>query len=279
MNSSGLSFTKFLPRPARREPIITEPARYIKMTTFGPGIQPPHTDPHTFYLRKCLALAERSPPRPTNFRVGAILVSRKTDHHDPKKETGDITDDRILSSGYTMELAGNTHAEQCCLANLAAVHGIPDDRVAEILPYEVGRKLVMYVTMEPCGRRLSGNTPCVQRIVATRNSSSSNGDGDGDGFKRLGIEKVYFGVKEPGTFVGQSEGCKILTEAGIEWELVSGLEREILQVAVAGHENRDEEIRAALGTDVDDISVEERRRQEQLPRNPKKRMMEVDLTT
>lgn len=68
-----------------------------------------------------------------------------------------------------------------------------------------------------------------------------------------------------------------MTAAGIEWEHVPGLEREILTVATAGHENREEEIRAALGergTGIDDISEEERRRQEQMPRNPKKRMME-----
>ncbi|PWY74434.1 cytidine and deoxycytidylate deaminase zinc-binding domain protein [Aspergillus heteromorphus CBS 117.55] len=196
--------------------------------------------PHHKLMRTCLSLAERSPPRPTNFR--------------------------LLSSGYTMELAGNTHAEQCCLSNYAAVHGVPDDRIAEVLPATPGRKLVMYVTMEPCGKRLSGNLPCVQRIIQTRAGG------------RPGIQKVYFGVKEPGTFVGQSEGCRLLTEAGIEWEVVQGLEREILMVATAGHENSDEEVRVAMEgveTNIVDVSDEERRRQDLLPRNPKKRMMEV----
>jgi pyrimidine deaminase RibD-like protein len=214
--------------------------------------------PHHEYMRKCISLAEQSPPRPTNFRVGAILLSRKDD--DPSG-----TEDRILSTGYTMELAGNTHAEQCCFSNYAAVHKVPDDEVSTVLPVEAGRKLVMYVTMEPCGKRLSGNAPCVQRITKTREGG------------REGIHKVYFGVKEPGTFVGESEGCKMLTAAGIEWEHVPGFEREILSVAFAGHENAEDEVRAALGekeTSVDDISPEERQRQEQAPRNPKKRMME-----
>lgn len=177
-----------------------------------------------------------------------------------------MSDDRILSTGYTMELAGNTHAEQCCFANYASVHSVPDDRIAEILPTEPGRKLVLYVTMEPCGKRLSGNVPCVQRITRTKEGG------------REGIQKVYFGVKEPGTFVGQSEGCKLLTAAGIDWEVLPGLEREILMVAAAGHENREQEVREALGesqeTNITDISPEERRRQEQIPRNPKKRVME-----
>lgn len=218
----------------------------------------PTTSPHYNYLRKCLALAEQSPQRPTNFRVGAVLVSRR--ENDPE-----MTDDRILSTGYTMELAGNTHAEQCCFSNYASVHSVPDERVPEILPSEPDRKLVMYVTMEPCGKRLSGNMPCAQRIARTR------------GGGRSGIQKVYFGVKEPGTFVGESEGCKMLSAAGIEWEVLPGMEREILMTATAGHENSEQEVRDALGeseTNIKDISPEERRRQEQLPRNPKKRVME-----
>ncbi|PYH44872.1 putative DRAP deaminase [Aspergillus saccharolyticus JOP 1030-1] len=219
--------------------------------------------PHLKYMRQCLALAEKAPALPTNFRVGALLLSRSE---------SDVTleaDDRLLATGYTMELEGNTHAEQCCLANYATKHNLPAERVGEVLPNEPGRKLVMYVTMEPCGRRLSGNAPCVQRIIQTQQPGAQRG-----------IQKVYFGVKEPGTFVGQSEGCRLLSDAGIEWEVVQGLEREILTVATAGHENSEEEVRAAMETvetNIDDISVEERRRQEQLPRNPKKRVMEVNL--
>ncbi|KAF7593004.1 hypothetical protein BBP40_012163 [Aspergillus hancockii] len=217
--------------------------------------------PHLRYLQECLKYAEKSPPRPTNFRVGAMLIIRKEGDYKLKH-------DKIVSTGYTMELEGNTHAEQCCLANWAAVRGVPEDRVWEVLPVEPRRKLVLYVTMEPCGKRLSGNMSCVQRIIQTR---------QGD---QKGIQKVYFGVKEPGTFVGDSDGCRMLTAAGIEWQYVGGLEKEILEVAVAGHENREEEIKAALEsveTNIDDISDDERRRQQEIPRNPKKKMVEADL--
>ncbi|KAJ5899297.1 hypothetical protein N7495_004041 [Penicillium taxi] len=217
-----------------------------------------NTSPHIPYLQKCIFLAEQSPPRPTNFRVGAILLSRQD--NDPT-----FAQDRVLSTGYTMELEGNTHAEQCCFANFAASKNVSEDQVGTALPVEEGRKLIMYVTMEPCGKRLSGNAPCVQRITRTREGG------------REGIHKVYFGVKEPTTFVGDSEGCQMLTAAGVEWEHMAGLERRILTVATAGHENSKVEVEEALakmGTNVDDISVEERRKQEEAPRNPKKRMME-----
>ncbi|KAL4818866.1 cytidine deaminase-like protein [Aspergillus spinulosporus] len=214
--------------------------------------------PHLRYLQKCLSLAEQAPSLPTNFRVGALLVSRKD---------GDLMTehDELLSTGYTMELPGNTHAEQCLLSNYASKHLVPEERVSEVLPDMPGRKLVLYVTMEPCGKRLSGNLPCVQRIIQTR----KNG--------RRGIEKVYFGVKEPTTFVGESEGCKMLTEAGIEWRVVQGLEREILTVATAGHQDSEKEVKEALSkveTNFDDISEDEAKRQDLLRRNPMKRVME-----
>ncbi|KLJ07199.1 hypothetical protein EMPG_17309 [Blastomyces silverae] len=152
--------------------------------------------------------------------------------------------------------------------------------------------------MEPCGKRLSGNTPCAARIIQTRRSSpsleienktsdgldTSNGPGADATRRKSGIDKVYFGVKEPGTFVRGSVGCRMLDEGGVEWEVVEGMEEEILSVAKAGHGDAAngqregvEDDRQRQGTNIDDISEEERRRQAALPRNPKKRMMEADI--
>ncbi|KAF1957083.1 cytidine deaminase-like protein [Byssothecium circinans] len=157
------------------------------------------TDHHS-HLRHALALAQLSPPKPTNYRVGALLLNPSTS--------------TILSTGYTLELPGNTHAEQCCLQKYAALHNLPEERVSEALPPDT----VLYTTMEPCNLRLSGNLPCVERIV------------------RAGrIRRVYFGVGEPEEFVGVNEGRKRLRECGVECVKVEGLEEEILEVATAGH--------------------------------------------
>ncbi|KAI6781016.1 Bifunctional protein-like protein [Emericellopsis cladophorae] len=77
----------------------------------------------------------------------------------------------------------------------------------------------LYTTVEPCFKRLSGNLPCVERII--RQSSW--------------IKTVYVGVQEPETFVGQNPGRKMLEDAGIQVVHVDGLEDEILAVATAGH--------------------------------------------
>ena len=63
-----------------------------------------------------------------------------------------------------------------------------------------------------------------------------------------------------------------MDEAGLAWEYVEGLQDEILKVAKEGHTTVKSE-----GTNVDDIDEEQKRRQEQVPRNSKKRMMEVPL--
>jgi pyrimidine deaminase RibD-like protein len=158
-------------------------------------------DDHMGYMGYALGLARKSPPKPTNYRVGALLV-------DPKTNV-------VLATGYTLEYEGNTHAEQSCFIKLAQEHNVPQERLGDVLP----EGTVLYTTVEPCFRRLSGNTPCVQRIL------------------RLGkaIKTVYVGVKEPEKFVGENTGRKQLEDAGINVVLVEGMETDILDVATAGH--------------------------------------------
>lgn len=156
---------------------------------------------HPAYMRYAVSLARRAPPKPTNFCVGAVLVDEATN--------------RILSTGYTMELPGNTHAEQCCLAKKETEKPQEGEATPE--------KLVLYTTMEPCNKRASGNTPCTETILAT--GEDANG----------GIRVVYVGVKEPEKFIGQNTGRAKLEQAGIEYIHVRGLEKEILEVATSGH--------------------------------------------
>jgi len=164
-------------------------------------ISHPQAGDHLNYMRYALQLARKSPPKPTNYRVGALLV--------------DNTTNEILATGYTLECEGNTHAEQCCFIKLARDHNVLEENLQDVLP----EKAILYTTVEPCGKRLSGNIPCVERIL------------------RLGrgIKTVYVGVTEPEKFVGENTGRKKLEAAGIEVVLVQGLEKEILEVATAGH--------------------------------------------
>jgi pyrimidine deaminase RibD-like protein len=177
------------------------------------------------FMRLALAEARRSPPKPTNFCVGAVLVSQ------------DFTPAaKVLVTGYTLECPGNTHAEQSCFIKLAEQHNCSVEHLGEHLissssssstqhePDNANDILALYTTMEPCNQRSPGNTPCVDRILALKSA---------DG--RLAIRRVYVGVSEPETFVGVNLGRRKLVDAGIEVVHVPGLEEEILEVATAGH--------------------------------------------
>jgi pyrimidine deaminase RibD-like protein len=161
---------------------------------------------HHAYMRYCLTLASQSPPKPTNYRVGALILSPSTN--------------TVLATGYTLELPGNTHAEQCCLLKLSQIHTVPEELLAEVLPEDT----VLYTTVEPCGKRLSGNLPCVERILRLAGK----------------IKTVYVGVTEPETFVGENVGRARLEGAGIKVVQVEGMEDEILEIATAGHIKDDE---------------------------------------
>jgi pyrimidine deaminase RibD-like protein len=156
---------------------------------------------HRAYMYHALSLACRSPPKPTNYRVGALIL--------------DPTTNNILATGYTLELQGNTHAEQCCLIKISNMYGVTEEMLGDVLPPTI----VLYTTVEPCGKRLSGNLPCVERILRLRKV----------------IKTVYVGVKEPEKFVGENVGRSKLEQAGIEVVLIEGMEEEILKVATAGH--------------------------------------------
>ena len=163
----------------------------LPLTTFN---HPSH-ETHLFHLRLALLEAEKCIPTPTAFCVGALLVNPST------------TPFTLLSTGYSRELPGNTHAEQCALEKITALYdvNIPDD-------------CALYTTMEPCSERLSGNKTCVDRILE---------------FGK--IKMVFVGVTEPETFVKKNVGLEKLRAEGIEYVHVSGLEKECLEVAERGH--------------------------------------------
>ncbi|KAK3292415.1 cytidine deaminase-like protein [Chaetomium fimeti] len=160
--------------------------------TFAPG-------DHKAYMGYAVEQARLSPPSPSKFCVGAVLV--------------DADRDEVLSTGYSEELPrdrpgdpGSTHAEHCCFIKVADRHGVHDFDIADVLPPNT----VLYTTMEPCNERLSGSRTCV----------------------------VYVGIREPDTFIQRNEGIRRLEEAGIKVEMLDGdaeLRALILDVTFAGH--------------------------------------------
>ena len=172
------------------------------LTGTAPFPRPLHKEGHMQYA---LSIAKEATAKPTNFSVGAVVV--------------DETENHILATGYTNELPGNTHAEECALSKLEK-----KIRASPPLWLSPDATLVLYTTMEPCNKRSSGNTPCTITILDFNRKPLTKG-----------ITKIYYGVKEPETFVQANEGTGKLKAVGIHLEHVAGFEKEILEIATAGH--------------------------------------------
>ncbi|ETI33247.1 hypothetical protein F442_19926 [Phytophthora nicotianae P10297] len=129
------------------------------------------------FMRLAIAEAHRSQPSENAYCVGCVVVH----------------DGQVLSTGFSRELPGNTHAEQ------VALHKLNFD----------AQGTTVYTTMEPCSKRVSGNVPCVQSCL------------------RAGVTRVVIGVMEPKTFV-VCEGVQLLQDAGVDVKLLKGLEADCL---------------------------------------------------
>ncbi|CAB4257205.1 similar to Saccharomyces cerevisiae YDL036C PUS9 Mitochondrial tRNA:pseudouridine synthase, catalyzes the formation of pseudouridine at position 32 in mitochondrial tRNAs [Maudiozyma barnettii] len=151
-------------------------------------------EPHRKYMELAIKEADKCGPTTTAFSVGAVIVNGPS----------------VLSTGYSREFPGNTHAEQCALEKYFERTG----------KRTVPPGSIIYTTMEPCSLRLSGNDPCVQRILAL----------DGN------ISTVFVGVMEPDTFVKNNTSLTLLESHDIDYIQIPGYEAQCTIVAFKGHE-------------------------------------------
>lgn len=183
---------------------------------------------HQGAMRMALVLAAKSPCIPTNYRVGALITHSATG--------------RIVATGYTLELPGNTHAEECCLLKVAGSLAASEpseplltststsssparaDDDATIPQLPVPRPFptephTLYTTVEPCCLRLSGKTACLERVLR----------------QKAWIRTVCYGFREPHVFVVANSGLDELRAQGVEVVHVEGMEEDIRTVAMEGH--------------------------------------------
>jgi riboflavin-specific deaminase-like protein len=98
----------------------------------GPG------GPDHRFLRWAIELSRLSPPSPTAFSVGAVIVA---------------DDGQVLATGFSREQEAHDHAEEVALRKL----GLDDPRL---------RRATLYSSLVPCGARASRPVTCVQHILA-----------------------------------------------------------------------------------------------------------------
>ncbi|KAH9463312.1 hypothetical protein Pst134EA_015395 [Puccinia striiformis f. sp. tritici] len=153
---------------------------------------------HFDCMRKAIALARQCKPIPTAFCVGCLMTKTGTSE--------------VISEGYSRELEGNTHAEQCAIMKI--LNQLSSPNIPTYMDID------LYTTMEPCSVRLSGNKPCTDLILELNQSHHLH--------RR--IKNVYLGVAEPDDFVN-CDGIRKLQENGITIIQVVGFKEECLRVA------------------------------------------------
>jgi pyrimidine deaminase RibD-like protein len=125
----------------------------------------------------------------------------------------------VISTGFSRELPGNTHAEANALEkanhitplDVATLLNIPSNETPPSIT-DLLHTADVYTTMEPCSVRTSGLAPCADALIVA------------------GIQRCLIGAAEPPDFVN-CEGAVRLQNAGIEVVWVKGLEGECLKVA------------------------------------------------
>jgi pyrimidine deaminase RibD-like protein len=165
---------------------------------------------HLTFMRMALEEAQKCIATPTAFSVGCVIVV-----HSPHAEQP-IT----LTTGYSRELPGNTHAEANALAKARALssHELSQLLGVDSPPdlQEILASADVYTTMEPCSVRTSGLAPCADALISAK------------------VKCCFIGVAEPDDFV-VCEGAQKLKEAGVEVFWLPGLQDECLQEARRGH--------------------------------------------
>lgn len=172
-------------------------------------------------MRQALECARQSEYTPSAFCVGCVLATSRGHKRYPSL---------VVSTGYSRELPGNTHAEQVAIEKFfdPAARSDKDNKYSDEWKRELegegdgddGGGLSCYTTMEPCSKRLSGNTSCVERIVALRGR----------------VRRVFVACVEPDDFVIDARGTQRLLDEGIDVYLVvdpddPNLAQECLKVA------------------------------------------------
>ncbi|KAF9483748.1 diaminohydroxyphosphoribosylamino-pyrimidine deaminase [Pholiota conissans] len=166
---------------------------------------------HIRFLYLAIGEANKCTPIPTAFCVGCVLVVRLPD-----------SPPTILASGYSRELAGNTHAEANALCK---ARKLTTDQLASLFPLNAAVNLNdlmaftdVYTTLEPCSVRTSGLAPCADALIEAK------------------VKRCFIGAGEPDDFV-QCIGAQKLKDAGIEVVWLKGLEAECLCIARKGRES------------------------------------------
>ncbi|KAF9955455.1 hypothetical protein BGZ72_003720 [Mortierella alpina] len=211
---------------------------------------------HIHFMKLAIEQANLSIPVPSGYCVGAVLVQET--HPDPDSDLPQVDRFRVVATGYSRELPGNTHAEECCLIKLAAAaeveaekeldaglvaDGDDDEEDADDKEKMAGtRRLSVHNhphhphqehphahAMISALRRRRSSVKLRQEWImySTMEPCSTRLSGHracADLLIESGVRRVYVGVREPDHFVKTVVGVEKMVEKGIEVVHIPGFE-------------------------------------------------------
>ena len=202
---------------AKRAPLLPSLPAVRMATVDAWGDVLPAIDSH--FMRLAIAEAKRCTPISTGYSVGAVLVANRppplSPLHSSSLDALIAAHFTVVTTGYSRELEGNTHAEECCLIKQQRATApspsplSPPSTPSAFAPLE--GEHWMYTTMEPCSTRLSGKQSCSAHLLVAH------------------VQRVVVGVREPPVFVAQCQGTRLLEDAGVRVTLMEGMEAACLQ--------------------------------------------------
>jgi len=157
------------------------------------------------FLSLAIIEAKKCESVSTGYNVGAVLIKQIRVNDSPV-----IDDFIILSTGFSRELEGNTHAEQCCIIKYN--NNNKSNNTENSASFNKS-PLFLYSTMEPCSSRLSGNPSCSSLLIQSKL-----------------ITRCIIGAKEPNYFIAECQGINLLKQSGIEIKIISDMEKDCLEM-------------------------------------------------
>jgi len=204
-------------------------------TNMGPsGLDGTHPA-HIAMMLRALHEADHCDAVGTAFSVGSVLAINGMQLENVNADWTGEMEPLALTTGFSRELPGNTHAEECAMEKLLRYCAKRPEAISAQKLSEARKRsplyLALYTTMEPCSERLSGNVPCTQRILAfnqhppvstaawlsrrilDKQATPPRSSLD-DTLRPLKIVLVVQGVREPEDFV-QCKGTRWLRAADV----------------------------------------------------------------
>ncbi|KAF9915571.1 DRAP deaminase [Lobosporangium transversale] len=208
---------------------------------------------HFHFMKLAIEQAKMSIPVQSGFCVGAVLVQET--YPDPNSDFPQEDRFRVVATGFSRELEGNTHAEECCLLKLEALEAAEQEKERE-LESDVGVGASPASSpIPPSGSKFASSSspplpslspemdkqyklrhphPQLKKewiMYTTMEPCGARLSGNKPCSERLieaGIRRVYVGVREPRSFVKDPCGVEKMIENGITVVHIPGLEEHCL---------------------------------------------------